>query len=69
MAQPLRALIDIVCLRKLESESIKALTQSMRIDNELLMQTKAPTWQALQRVYPNKRMAAAIDALQFEQTA
>jgi hypothetical protein len=41
----------------------------MRIDNELLMQTKAPTWQALQRVYPNKRMAAAIDALQFEQTA
>jgi predicted transcriptional regulator of viral defense system len=69
VAQPLRALIDIVCLRKLESESIKALTQSMRIDNELLMQTKAPTWQALQRVYPNKRMAAAIDALQFEQTA
>jgi hypothetical protein len=69
VAQPLRALIDIVCLRKLESESIKALTQSMRIDNELLMQTKAPTWQALQRVYPHKRMATAIDALQFEQTA
>ena len=68
VAQPLRALLDIVCLRKLESDSIKALTQSMRIDDELLMQTKAPTWQALQQVYANKRMATAIQALHFEQT-
>jgi hypothetical protein len=41
----------------------------MRIDAELLMQTTPPTWQALQRVYPHKRMATAIEALQFEQTA
>jgi len=69
LAQPLRAPLDIVCLRKLESDSIKALTQSMRIDGEALMQTTPPTWQALQRVYPHKRMATAIEALQFEQSA
>ena len=69
LAQPLRALLDIVCFARLESDSIKALTQSMRIDAELLMQTTPPTWQALQRVYPHKRMATAIEALQFEQTA
>jgi hypothetical protein len=56
-------------LRKLESDSIKALTQSMRIDSEPLMQIKQTTWQALQRVYPHKRMATAIEALQFEQAA
>ncbi len=69
VAQPLRALLDIVCLRKLEGDSIKALTQSMRIDGELLMQTTPPTWQALQRIYPHKRMATAIEVLQFEQSA
>jgi len=70
LAQPLRALLDIVCFARLESDSIKALTQSMRIDGEPLMQTTPPTWQALQqRVYPHKRVATAIEALQFEQAA
>ncbi|MGB4582526.1 MAG: hypothetical protein WBI05_00090 [Rhodoferax sp.] len=69
VAQPLRALLDIVCLRKLAIDSIQALTQSMRIDDGLLMQTKSPTWQALQQVYAHKRMATAIDALQFGQIA
>jgi hypothetical protein len=62
-------LLDIVCLRKLAIDSIQALTQSMRIDDGLLMQTKSPTWQALQQVYAHKRMATAIDALQFGQIA
>lgn len=63
VAQPLRALLDIVCLRKLEEATIKTLTQSMRIDAELLLRTPARTWQALQQVYAHKRMLAAIDAL------
>ena len=69
VAQPLRALLDIVCLRKLEIDSIKSLTQSMRIDDELLMQTQSTTWQALQRVYAHKRMTTAIQTLQFEHAA
>lgn len=64
VAQPLRALLDIVCLRKLDGDHVRAFTQSMRIDTELLMQTQAPAWQALQRVYAHKRMSAGIQALQ-----
>ena len=63
MAQPLRALTDIICLRKLEGGSIRALTQSMRIDTERLMQTRPALWNALERVYAHKRMAIAIRAL------
>ena len=69
VAQPLRALLDIICMRKLDIDSIKALTQSMRIDDELLMQTQSTSWQALQRVYAHKRMTAAIETLQFEHSA
>jgi len=64
VAQPLRALLDIVCLRKLEIRSIRDIVQSMRIDEELLMQTQAATWQVLQRVYAHKRMTTVIQALQ-----
>lgn len=66
VAQPLRALLDIVCLRRLEVGSIRELVQSMRIDAELLMQTQPAAWQALQRVYAHRRMTAAIQALQQE---
>ncbi|MBA3056460.1 MAG: hypothetical protein KJ614_07210 [Gammaproteobacteria bacterium] len=69
VAQPLRALLDIVCLRKLAIDSIQTLTRSMRIDDGFLMQTKSLTWQALQRVYAHKRMATAVDALRLETTA
>ncbi|MBP6583447.1 MAG: hypothetical protein KA204_08320 [Chromatiaceae bacterium] len=50
MAQLLRALLDLVCLRKLKGASVRALTQSMRIDADLLMQTDPGIWEALQRV-------------------
>lgn len=69
VAQPLRALLDIVCLRKLEIDSIQALTQSMRIDDEQLLKIESATWQTLQRIYAHKRMTHAIEALQLEQTA
>ena len=66
VAQPLRALLDIVCLRKLEVGSIRELMQSMRIDADLLTQTQPAAWQALQRVYAHRRMTTAIQALQQE---
>lgn len=73
VAQPLRALLDIVCLRKLDDAFIKTLTQSMRIDAEMLQQTPDRTWQELQQVYAHKRMTAAIQTLrkviQAEDTA
>ena len=69
VAQPLRALLDIVCLRKLEVGSVRELVQSMRIDADFLIQTQPAAWRALQRVYAHRRMAAAIQALQQEASA
>lgn len=69
VAQPLRALLDIVCLRKLEVGGVRELVQSMRIDADFLIQTQPAAWRALQRVYAHRRMAAAIQALQQEASA
>jgi hypothetical protein len=63
VAQPLRALLDIICLRKPEAFDIGALTRSMRIDMERLRRTKPAAWRAVERVYAHKRMAIAIRAL------
>jgi hypothetical protein len=60
----LRALLDIVCLRKLEDADIKALLPAMRIDAERLRQTPARTWQALRQVYAHQRLSNAIETLQ-----
>lgn len=63
VAQPLRALLDTVCLRKLDDATIKTLLSSMRIDAELLRLTPDRTWQVLQQVYAHKRMTTAIQTL------
>ena len=63
VAQPLRALTDLIFLRNLEAGSIRALTRSMRIETERLMRIKPAAWGALERVYAHTRMAIAIRAL------
>lgn len=63
VAQPLRALADLICLRKLQSGSIALFTRSMRIDAERLARTRPAEWRALERVYTHKRMAVAIREL------
>jgi len=63
VAQPLRALTDIVCRRNLDAGSIRALTRSMRIETERLMRIKPAAWRALERAYAKPRMAIAIRAL------
>lgn len=66
VAQPLRALLDTACLRKLEVAEMKTLAESMRIDAEMLAHVEPATWQTLQRVYSHKRMRAGIQSLQQE---
>lgn len=63
VAQPLRALADLICLRKLEAGSVASLTQSLRIDAERLARTRPSAWQALERVYAHRRTAFAIREL------
>jgi hypothetical protein len=66
VAQPLRALLDTACLRKLEVAEMKTLAESMRIDAEILARVEPGTWQTLQRVYSHQRMRAGIQSLQQE---
>ena len=65
VAQPLRALMDIACQRKLEPGDSVAFVQSMRIDAAMLMQIPPATWQALQQVYAHNRTRASLQALQL----
>lgn len=64
VAQPLRALLDMVCLRKLNPVAMVELVPSMRVDPALLAQVPPDQWQAVQAVYSHQRMALNIAALQ-----
>ncbi len=66
VAQPLRALLDMVCLRKLEVADMKTLAASMRIDEELFGSVDPATWELMQQVYLHKRMRECIQSLQRE---
>jgi predicted transcriptional regulator of viral defense system len=66
VAQPLRALFDMVCFRKLEVADMKTLTASMRIDEELFDSVDPATWELMQQVYLHKRMRECIQSLQQE---
>jgi len=66
VAQPLRALLDMVCFRKLEVIDMKTLTASMRIDDELFDSVNPATWELMQQVYLHKRMRECIQSLRWE---
>ena len=63
VAQPLRALTDILCLRNLEGDEVQALPESMRIDSERLRRLKPAAWRAVERAYARPRTSAAIREL------
>lgn len=63
VAQPLRALADIICLRKLDAVSVASLTRSMRIEAERLARIGPGAWRGMERVYAHKRMLIAIRGL------
>ena len=69
VAQPLRALLDIVCFRKLQADHVHEFSQSMRIDDELLMSTTAATWRDVRKIYKHKRMVSHIQALKLGVTS
>lgn len=66
VAQPLRALLDMVCLRKLEVADMKTLASSMRIDEALFDTVDLASWELMQQVYLHKRMRECIQSLQRE---
>lgn len=56
VASPARALMDLVCLRKLEWQGLEWFEQSLRIDHELLAAVTGSQLRTLKQVYKQKRM-------------
>ena len=66
IAQPLRALLDIFCLRKLDYQGLRSLTDGMRIDEYELASIDKSNFERLRPVYQHKRMDRCISAMQEE---
>ena len=63
VAQPLRALLDLVCLRKLDHPGLSLLSESMRIDKEMLTSLNDEELQRMLPVYQHKRLVTFIVSL------
>lgn len=63
VATPLRALLDIVCLHKIEPTKMPLLTASLRINDGLLQQFEPAIWQGMEPIYQHQRMRDCIHAL------
>lgn len=55
IASPIRALMDLVCFRKLEWQGLTWIEQGMRIDEESLQVVTRTDLRTLKRVYKHKR--------------
>lgn len=66
IAKPVRALMDLVCLRKKEWQGMDWLTEGMRIDYEFLKTIKSAEISSLKLVYKQKRVINFLDGLSRE---
>jgi hypothetical protein len=64
MAQPVRALLDLVCLKKVEWQGLVWLVQGMRIDEDVLHQVTGAELRTLKQVYKRKRVKGFIAQLE-----
>lgn len=64
VASPLRALMDLVALRKERWTGINWLTSSLRIEEDLLLSLKHRDFAKLRPVYKHKAVNAFLDALE-----
>ncbi len=64
VAQPLRALLDLVALRKEQWAGIEWLTHGMRIDEEMLLGLRRKDFAKLKPVYKHKAVNSFLAALE-----
>jgi predicted transcriptional regulator of viral defense system len=69
VAEPLRALMDIICLRKMEPGEMPGMAESMRIDREQLQHAETEEWENVRQIYQHRRMQACIRRLEKEYKA
>ena len=66
IAKPIRALMDLVCLRKKEWQGIDWLIDGMRINYEYLRTINSADIRTLKLVYKQKRVKKFLDELSKE---
>lgn len=66
VAKPVRALLDLVCLRKAPWQGLDWLMQGLRIDYEVLRGITSAEIRILESVYKQKRVKAFLKALARE---
>lgn len=64
VARPLRALMDLVALRKVGWSDLDWLTSGMRIDEEMLLLSTRNDFRGLKPVYKHKRVNSFLAALE-----
>ena len=69
VAQPLRALLDLVTLRKEQWAGIEWLTHGMRIDEDMLLGLRRKDFAKLKSVYKHKAVNIFLAALESAVTA
>ena len=63
MAQPLRALLDLVCLKKIEWQGLAWLVQGLRIEEDVLNRVTETELRTLKQVYKHQRVKNFIAEL------
>ena len=66
VAGPLRALMDLVCLRKTQWQGLGWLIEGMRIDEEHLKSTRHTEMTKLMQIYKQKRVNSFLKSLATE---
>lgn len=65
IARPIRALLDLVCLKKVGWQGLAWLVQGMRIDEDVLNQVTGAELRTLKQVYKHKRVKGFIAQLEI----
>ncbi len=63
VADPLRALLDLICYRKREPDSLARFLEGLRLEPECLKGLQAADLSRLRAVYRHRRMMRVFDAL------
>ncbi len=66
VAEPIRALMDLVCLRKMKWQGIGWLIEGLRIDLDYLRKTTSADIRILKEVYKHKQVKEFLNALARE---
>lgn len=66
VASPLRALLDLICWRKIEPEAVVQFIEGLRLEPEWSSALRGDDWVRLRQVYQHRRMMDVIDCITQE---